>query len=121
MNYDNQLDEDVLTYLLEIGALRPEEEKLARMRSRAEALRNTPYGSGKMVSGHYIPTSPWQDVATLGGQLAGIYGDYKTDKDEQELFRKRRSALEGFTKRRRPGADPAVDYAAGAGTPWDEY
>jgi hypothetical protein len=115
------MDDDLLDYFLQIGALRPDEERLARLRSRADALRGQQYKSGQMVSGHYVPTSPLQDFSTLAGQLAGAYGEYKADQAEDELRQRRRAILEGFTQRAaRRGANPAVDYALAYGSQSDE-
>jgi hypothetical protein len=116
-----ELDDDLLEYFLQIGALRPEEERLARMRSRAEALRGQQYKPGQMVSGHYIPTSGLQDLATFAGQLAGAYGEYKADQAEDELRQRRRAILEDFAQRAaRRGVNPAVDYAKAYGSQSDE-
>lgn len=97
-------DDAVLQYLLEMGALNPEQAKLERQRARAAALMSTPMPQGQMVGGHYIAPGLGASLAAGLGQVAGAYGDYKARQKEEELEGRRRSALEALAARkaRRP-------------------
>jgi hypothetical protein len=99
-------EDDVLAYLVKQGAITQQQAENVRRRRAAEALRDTPYQDGKMVSGHYIPTSRWQDIATLGRQLAGVYGTYRADRADEEIARKRSEALDELIRRVKGGTRP---------------
>lgn len=71
-------DEFMLDYLLQMGAMRPEEERLKRRQAQVDALREQSMQplQGQMVSGHYVAPSWTQGV----GQLVQAYGARKGQK-----------------------------------------
>jgi hypothetical protein len=99
-------EDDVLAYLVKQGAITQQQAENVRRRRAAEALRDTPYQNGKMVSGHYIPPSNWANLATLGKQLAGVYGTYRADRADEEIARKRSEALDELIRRVRGATKP---------------
>lgn len=105
-NQGDQMDRDLLEYLLQIGAMRPEEQRNMRLRARAEALRGAKAPEGQMVSGIYVAPSRWQQAAALGAQLGGMFGEYKANKAEEDLMRRRREALDRFIRGPRSTATP---------------
>lgn len=101
-------DDLYLEYLLQMGAMSPDEEKLARRQARVDALRErsmqTP--TGEMVGKHYVAPSWTQYAAQLGnafmankaqGKVDEAYGAFnKTQGDAirklQERMAQRRAA-----------------------------
>ncbi len=67
-------DEMMFEYLLQMGAMRPEEVEMMRKQKQIDALRGqsmeTP--QGQMIGKHYVPPSITQYAAQLGqGYMAG--------------------------------------------------
>lgn len=66
-------DELMFDYLLNMGAMRPEQDEIKRKQAMVDALRGnamTPQ-KGQMVSGHYVPQGLAGAVSQLGqGYLA---------------------------------------------------
>jgi len=74
-------DDLMLEYLLQMGAMRPEEEKLARKQAMVDALRQqsmTPM-QGKMAGNVYVPPSFTQGLAQLGQAYGARRGQKKLD------------------------------------------
>ena len=99
MDYFDQ-DDAVLQYLLEIGAIAPEERAIAERRARAAALMGEPMPEGRMVGGHYI--APGWGAALMAGakRAAGAYGDFLAGKEQKEIEARRRRALEALSQRK---------------------
>lgn len=68
-------DEYMLEYLLQSGAMRPEEEELLRKQKMVDALRSSSMESpqGQMVGKHYVAPS----VTQYASQLFNAYGARK--------------------------------------------
>ena len=109
-------DSDIFDYLLQMGAMRPEQDDLKRRQAMVDALRQgamTP-GQGQMVSGHYVPSG----LAGLAGQLGQAYfakqGQGAVDQRMGEMNEKQRRILSDLRKRKMMGGyEPAMD--------WGEY
>jgi hypothetical protein len=130
-------DDLYLEYLLQMGAMSPDEEKLARRQARVDALREksmqTP--TGEMVGKHYVAPSWTQYAAQLGNafmanrgqkQVDDAYGAYnKTQGDAiralQQRMAQRRATATGTT----PPSMVPPSGTMGVKRPWspdeDEY
>lgn len=106
-------DDLMLEYLLQMGAMAPEEEKLLRQQAQVDALRKSAAigPQGQMVGKHYVPPSFTQYGAQLGnaymanksqGKLDKKYGEFnKTQGDKlreiQDRIAQRRAIATGET------------------------
>lgn len=102
------MNEMMFQYLLEMGAMRPEQQQMQRKQAMIDALRqHSMEGSqGKMVSGHYI--SP--GVGGLIGQLAAGYMGAKGQKAQDAAMagmnNRQRQALERMRQQMMMGQQP---------------
>lgn len=67
-------DNLMFDYLLQMGAMRPEQEELRRKQAMIDALRGNAMNApqGQMIGKHYVPPSLTQYAAQLGqGLMAG--------------------------------------------------
>lgn len=88
------MDQAVLQYLLEMGAIQPEITANDRSRARAQALQDTAMPQGQMVSGHYVKPG-WGAALNAGvRQVAGAYGEHRANKRDDELAKRKRSAFD---------------------------
>ena len=69
-------DDLFLQYMLEMGALNPEEEKLARQQQYVDTLRSdaATQRRGQMVSGHYVAPGFGDYAAQLGNAMMARHG-----------------------------------------------
>lgn len=74
-------DEYMLEYLLQSGAMRPEEEELLRKQKMVDALRANSMESpqGQMVGKHYVAPSFTQYAAQLGNAYGARKGQQQVD------------------------------------------
>ena len=74
-------DEYMLEYLLQSGAMRPEEEELLRKQKMVDALRANSMESpqGQMVGKHYVAPSFTQYAAQLGTAYGARRGQEQVD------------------------------------------
>lgn len=130
-------DDLYLEYLLQMGGMRPEEEKLMRQQAMVESLRknaaDTP--QGQMVGNQYVAPSWTQYASQLGNafmarsgqkKLEEGYGKYNTAqgdmlRDLQKRMAQRRAMSTGAT----PASMVPPAGTAGVKRPWspdeDEY
>lgn len=67
-------DDQMFEYLVQMGAMRPEEAELRRRQAQVDALRKGAMSApeGQMIGKHYVPPSITQYMAQLGqGYMAG--------------------------------------------------
>lgn len=95
-------DEMMFEYLLQMGAMRPEEVEMMRKQKQIDALRGQSMESpqGQMIGKHYVPPSLTQYAAQLGqGYMAG-----KAQKGQDTAMRgmndRQRQLLEEMRRRR---------------------
>ena len=98
-------DEMMFEYLLQMGAMRPEEVEMMRKQKQIDALRGASMETpqGQMIGKHYVPPSITQYAAQLGqGYMAG-----KAQKGQDTAMRgmneRQRAMLEEMRKRRMGG------------------
>lgn len=80
-------DDLMLEYLLQMGAMAPEEEKLLRQQAQVDALRKSAMAGpqGEMIGKHYVPPSFTQYGAQLGNAFMANRGQKKVDEKFDEF------------------------------------
>lgn len=105
-------DDLFLQYMLEMGALNPEEEKLARQQQYVDTLRSNALEPrrGQMVSGHYVAPSWTEYAAQLGNAYMARKGQKAVDAGQGAYNKNlidRTAALRDQMARRRGGVAAA--------------
>lgn len=102
MNNSNDM---MFEYLLQMGAMQPEQQQMARRQAMVDALRKqamTPI-EGQMVGRHYVAPHLGQYLAQLGtGYIAG-QGQKAQDAAMEGMNKRQRDALEEIRNRMRMG------------------
>lgn len=110
-----------IEYLLEMGAMTPEQEKLARQQSYVDSLRQsaTTTPQGRMVGNTYVAPSWAQYAAQLGNAWMARSGQKKLDEaykaqntTEQDAISRIRASLA-----RKRGVTPPSEAPVGAYVP----
>lgn len=99
-------DDLMFEYLVQMGAMRPEEAEMKRQQSQVDALRSVALNNppqGQMVGKHYVGPSWAQGLAQLG--TAYLAGQRQKDVDAKGLDMNTRQAdmLKELRKRRTGG------------------
>lgn len=103
-------DNLMFDYLLQMGAMTPEEEELKRKQAIVDALRQKSGQSpkGQMVGNHYVAPS----ITQYAGQMMDAYMANKGQGDVDQRMRgmndKQRQMLEELKRRRMTGAMPTT-------------
>lgn len=100
MNDDNLMFE----YLLQMGAMRPEELEMMRKQKVIDELRNTEMPQGQMVGKHYVAPHWSQQLGAVAKQIGGAYQQKKLD-DQMKDFNTRQGSMLDEMRRRRLGMD----------------
>ena len=118
MNDDNMM----FDYLLQMGAMRPEQEELRKRQAMVEALRGNAMApmQGQMVGKHYVAPGIGQALAQLGQGYMAAQGQKGVDSRMGDLNEKQRLALEELGKRRRGGMSGAMP-SSGMGDPYGAF
>ena len=101
-------DEMMFEYLLQMGAMRPEEVEMMRKQKQIDALRGQSMetSQGQMIGKHYVPPSFTQYAAQLGqGYMAG-QGQKAQNSAMTNMNERQRAALKQMQeelRRRRAG------------------
>lgn len=98
-------DDLMFDYLMQMGAMRPEQEELRRRQAMVEALRDnsmTPQ-KGQMISGHYVGPGIAGAISQLGQAYMAKQGQAGVDSKMAEFNAKQAQALEEMRRRRRMG------------------
>lgn len=99
-------DDMMFEYLLQMGAMRPEEVEMMRKQKQIDALRGQSMESpqGQMIGKHYVAPSLTQYAAQLGqGYMAG-QGQKKQDVAMRGMNDRQRQMLEELRRRRQSPA-----------------
>ena len=97
-------EEEYFNYLVSIGAMRPEEARLARQQSQVDTLRGNAMQSpeGRMVGNTYVAPS----VTQYAAQLANAFGARKGQKDLDTKYgdfnARQKAMLESLRKKPTP-------------------
>lgn len=112
-------DDMMFEYLIQMGAMRPEEAELKKKQAMVDALRGNAMApmQGEMVGKHYV--SP--GIAGAVSQLAQGYMASKAqggvDQQSRGMNDRQRMALEELRKRRKGGMGGAMP-SSGMGDPY---
>ena len=108
-------DDLMIDYLLQMGAMRPEEQELKRRQAMVEALRGNALEpmQGQMIGKHYVAPNALGAVAKVAqGYLAG-QAQRGLDSDQRGFNDRQRQMLEQMRRRRRT-AQPGMGTPVGA-------
>ena len=98
-------DEMMFEYLLQMGAMRPEEVEMMRKQKQIDALRGAAMETpqGQMVGKHYVAPSLAQYASQLGqGYMAG-QGQKQQESAMRGMNERQRKMLEDLRRRRSGG------------------
>lgn len=96
-------DDMMFEYLLQMGAMQPEQMELLRKQKQVEALRSGAMNSpqGQMVGKHYVPPSLTQYAAQLGQGVMANMGQKDVDTGMRDMNEKQRVALERIKRQKK--------------------
>ena len=107
-------DDLMFDYLVQMGAMRPEEAELKKKQAMVDALRqgsmNAP--QGQMIGKHYVAPSLTQYAAQVGQGLMAGQGQQGVDSQMRSMNDRQRQMLEELRKRRMMGSDPTSQMPA---------
>ena len=102
MNDNNDL---LFEYLLQMGAMRPEQEDLRRRQAMVDALRGQSLApmQGQMVGKHYVAPGIANAIAQMGTAYMAGQQQKGVDASMADMNRRQRQALEDLRRRRASG------------------
>ncbi len=111
-------DNLMFDYLLEMGAMRPEQEEMKRRQAMVEALRGNAMQplQGQMVGKHYVAPGIANAIAQMGTAYMAGQQQKDLNTQAQQMNLTQRQRLEELRRRRGMGQGP-VD----TGTPYNPY
>jgi len=113
MDAPNFQDEDAeYAQLMQASAANAQyQQTIEKQKALAERLRGMPVQEGKMVSGHYIPPSPFSQIAGAMGQRGAMKADEAGSAAGQGLnasqARQNQMVLQALLRNRGGGMAPA--------------
>ncbi|NDF49376.1 MAG: hypothetical protein EB116_04705 [Betaproteobacteria bacterium] len=120
-------DDLMFDYLLQMGAMRPEQEELKRKQAMIDALRGRAMEpmQGQMVGKHYVAPGLANAIAQMGTAYMAGQQQKGVDAGMAGFNDRQRQALEDLRKRRRAGmgggmTTPATNPYGGLPTYGDE-
>jgi hypothetical protein len=101
----NSNDDMMFEYLLQMGAMQPEQQEMKRKQAMIDALRKQSMTApeGQMIGKHYVAPSITQHLANLGGGYMAARGQKEQDAAMLGMNKKQRDALEEMRRRRMMG------------------
>lgn len=101
-------DDAYFDYFLEMGAMRPEDEKLKRKQAMVDYLRQSSLQSPQATqAGNVVVAPSWTQVL---GQVGQAYAARRGQKEADEMYgqlnKNRRAQLEALRASRRRGVQP---------------
>ena len=103
-------DDMMFDYLLQMGAMRPEEEQLRRKQAMVDALRKnamTPM-QGEMIGKHYVSPGIAGAISQLGQAYMANQGQTGVDTAMSGFNDRQRKMLEEMRRRRQMGMGSAA-------------
>lgn len=99
-------DDLMFDYLLQMGAMQPEQLELKRKQAMVDALRKQSMApvEGQMIGKHYVAPSLTQYAAQLGTAFGAAKGQQDVDTGMRGFNDRQRAALEELRRRRGAGA-----------------
>lgn len=116
-------DDMMFEYLLQMGAMQPEQSELKRKQAMVDALRTsalTPQ-QGQMIGKHYVAPGLGGLMSQLGSAYMAKQQQGNVDTAMQGLNQKQREMLEEMRRRRQQQALTQPTTAAPVQTPVDPY
>ena len=99
----NPNDAMLYEYMMEMGAMSPEMEKLKRQQAQVEALRGAKMGMGTTVGSgdyqHYVPKGIAGAAAALGQNYIGAQQQGKVDDSRKVLMGQQREKIDDIRRR----------------------
>ncbi len=114
-------DDLMFDYLLQMGAMRPEQEELKRKQAMVEALRGqamTPM-QGQMVGKHYVAPGIANAIAQMGTAYMAGQQQKGVDSSAMAFNNRQRAALEEMRRRRKPQM-PGMDSPSLSALPYGD-
>jgi hypothetical protein len=98
-------DDMMFEYLLQMGAMQPEQQEMKRKQAMIDALRKQSMTApeGQMIGKHYVAPSITQHLANLGGGFMAARGQKEQDAAMLGMNQRQRQALEDMRRRRMMG------------------
>ncbi len=98
-------DDLMFEYLIQMGAMRPEEAELKKRQAMVDVLREGSMTSpkGQMVGNHYVAPSFTQNLAQVAQGYAGGKMQQGVDQGMAALNDRQRKALEEMKRRKQGG------------------
>jgi hypothetical protein len=112
-------DDMMFEYLVQMGAMRPEEAELRKKQAMVDALRGNAMApmEGQMVGKHYVAPGIGQAIAQLGQGYMASKAQGGVDQQARGMNERQRMALEELRKRRRGGMGGGMP-SGGMGDPY---
>ena len=103
------MDQQLLDYLLEIGAMQPQQEQLARKRALVDQLRQGGRTPGmRQAPGMVQAAHPLEFLGALAHQGVGQYKEGQADQMQDQYGRDRRAALRSLRTKMMPSGNPST-------------
>ncbi len=114
-------DQMMLDYLMEMGALQPEQEAIMRQREMANQLRQGAQMPGMRQTGRVaVAANPLEFLSSVGSGYGAIKQDQQADAAAKAYKDKRMGALEGLRGRMSPQRQTGIVPPAGGGSPYGD-
>ena len=116
-------DDLMFDYLLQMGAMRPEQDELKRKQAMVDALRGNALKpmEGQMVGKHYVAPGIGQAIAQLGQAYMAKGQQGNVDQAMQGMNTRQAQMLEELRKRRNSGAGMAPQSAPAEMDPYAQF
>lgn len=107
-------DDLMFEYMVQMGAMRPEEAELKRKQAMVDALRQGGMQApeGQMIGKHYVAPSITQNLAQVAQGYAAAQGQKGVDSGMSGMNERQRKMLEDLRKRKQMGAVAAPSYSS---------
>lgn len=108
-------DDLMFEYLLQMGAMRPEQEELRKRQAMIDALRGNAMApqQGQMIGKHYVGPGIAGAISQLGQAYMAKQGQQGVDAKMAEFNTRQRDALEEMRRRRRGGGPASLAFVGG--------
>ncbi len=104
-------DDLIFDYMMQMGAMQPEQQELKRKQAMLDALRKNASVSpeGQMIGKHYVAPHWSQQLSRLGDTFVAMKGMQGVDAQMRDMNARQAKALEELRRRRmQPGMAPAA-------------
>ena len=116
-------DELMFDYLLQMGAMRPEQDELKRKQAMVDALRGNAMKpmEGQMIGKHYVAPGLAGAISQLGQAYMAAGQQGNVDKAMQGMNTRQAQMLEELRKRRKGGAGMTPQGAPAEMDPYAQF